>query len=108
MKKRSGVPVSVLDRDFIDNQTAGFAEFAAAISLTESWDEIVEKSGIPRQQIRQAAEIMINSQHTITCWSMGLTQNKNAVSAIEEIVNMHLMRGQIAKPGAGVVPCTRT
>jgi len=35
---------------------------------------------------------------------MGLTQNKNAVSAIEEIVNMHLMRGQIGKPGAGLMP----
>jgi len=45
---------------------------------------------------------MINSERTITCWSMGLTQN--AVSAIEEIVNMHLMRGQIGKPGAGLMP----
>jgi len=42
----------------------------------------------------------MNSQRTITCWCMGLTQNKKAVSAIEEIVNLHLMRGQIGKPGA--------
>lgn len=96
-------PGQVIDHSFIDHQTAGFAEFAAAL-LSESWDEIVEGSGIPREQIRQAAEIMINSQRTITCWSMGLTQNKNAVSAIEEVVNMHLMRGQIAKPGAGLMP----
>ena len=96
-------PGQVLDRSFIDDHTAGFAEFAAALKA-ESWDEIVEGSGIPREQIRQAAEIMMNSQRTITCWSMGVTQNKNAVSAIEEIVNMHLMRGQIGKPGAGVMP----
>ncbi len=96
-------PGQVLDRSFIDNQTAGFAEFAAALK-TVSWDDIVEGSGIPREQIRQAAEIMMNSERTISCWSMGLTQNKNAVSAIEEIVNMHLMRGQIGKPGAGVMP----
>ena len=96
-------PGQVLERDFIDNQTAGFEEFIKALK-GESWDEIVEKSGIPRQQIRQAAEIMMSSERTITCWSMGLTQNKNAVSAIEEIVNMHLMRGQIGKPGAGVMP----
>ena len=96
-------PGKVLDRSFIDNHTSGFEEFVAAL-LAESWDEIVAESGIPRQQIRQAAEIMMNSDRTITCWSMGLTQNKNAVSAIEEIVNMHLMRGQIGKPGAGVCP----
>jgi molybdopterin-dependent oxidoreductase alpha subunit len=35
---------------------------------------------------------------------MGLTQNKKAVSAIAEIVNLHLMRGQIGKPGAGLMP----
>lgn len=96
-------PGQVLDRSFIDNHTAGFAEFASALKA-ESWDEIVEGSGIPREPIRQAAEIMMNSERTITCWCMGLTQNKNAVSAIEEIVNMHLMRGQIAKPGAGLMP----
>jgi len=96
-------PGQILDRSFIEDHTAGFAEFAADIKA-ESWDEIVEKSGIGREQIRQAAEIMIKSNRTITCWSMGLTQNKEAVGAIEEIVNMHLMRGQIGKPGAGLMP----
>ena len=96
-------PGEVLNRSFIDNETAGFAEFVADLKA-ESWDDIVEGSGIPREQIRQAAEIMMNSERTITCWCMGVTQNKNAVGAIEEIVNMHLMRGQIGKPGAGVMP----
>jgi molybdopterin-dependent oxidoreductase alpha subunit len=35
---------------------------------------------------------------------MGLTQHKNAVGTIQEIVNLHLMRGQIGKPGAGLCP----
>lgn len=96
-------PGQILDHSFINNQTAGFAEFVAALKA-ESWDEIVEGSGIQREQIQQAAEIMIKSRRTISCWSMGVTQNKYAVSAIEEIVNMHLMRGQIGKPGAGVCP----
>jgi molybdopterin-dependent oxidoreductase alpha subunit len=96
-------PGKVLDRNFIDNHTAGYQEFIADIKA-ESWDTIIESSGLERAQIRQAAKIMMNSQHTITCWCMGLTQNKNAVAAIEEIVNMHLMRGQIGKPGAGLMP----
>ncbi len=96
-------PGQVLDRDFIDNHTAGYKEFVADLKA-ESWDKIVESSGIEREQIRQAAQIMMSSQRTITCWCMGLTQNKNAVGAIEEIVNMHLMRGQIGKPGAGLCP----
>jgi molybdopterin-dependent oxidoreductase alpha subunit len=35
---------------------------------------------------------------------MGLTQHKNAVANIQEIVNLLLLRGQIGKPGAGVCP----
>jgi molybdopterin-dependent oxidoreductase alpha subunit len=35
---------------------------------------------------------------------MGLTQHKNAVANIQEIVNLLLLRGQIGKPGAGACP----
>ncbi|MGH9914143.1 MAG: FdhF/YdeP family oxidoreductase, partial [Pyrinomonadaceae bacterium] len=96
-------PGQVLDHKFIKDKTANFAEFAAAIRATE-WDEIIEGSGVSRAQIQQAAEIMTESNRTICCWAMGLTQHKNAVGTIQEIVNMLLMRGQIAKPGAGVCP----
>jgi len=57
LKQRSAV--QVLDRNFIDKHTAGFTEFAAALKAV-SWDEIVEGSGIEREQIRQAAGIMMN------------------------------------------------
>ena len=35
---------------------------------------------------------------------MGLTQHKNAVANIQEIVNLMLLRGQLGKPGAGLCP----
>ena len=38
---------------------------------------------------------------------MGLTQHKNAVANIQEIVNLMLLRGQIGKPGAGLCPGAR-
>jgi molybdopterin-dependent oxidoreductase alpha subunit len=96
-------PGTVLDHKFIQETTNGFEEFAEALREV-SWDEIIDQSGINRDQIRQAAEIMIRSQRTIFCWAMGLTQHKNAVANIQEIVNLLLMRGQIGKPGAGACP----
>lgn len=96
-------PGEVLDRRFIGEQTAGFEEFARALRAA-SWEEIVEGSGIERPQIREAAQVMIQSKRTICCWAMGLTQHKNAVANIQEIVNMLLLRGQLGKPGAGVCP----
>jgi molybdopterin-dependent oxidoreductase alpha subunit len=96
-------PGTVLDKNFIEESCANFPEFARALKQV-SWDEIIEGSGVPREQIKEAARIMIGSRRTIACWAMGLTQHKNAVATIQEIVNMLLMRGQIGKPGAGVCP----
>ena len=92
-----------LDRDFIDNYTDGFESFVSALQAV-SWDEIVEQSGVARELIEQAAQIFVESERTIFCWAMGLTQHRNAVANIQEIVNLMLMRGQVGKPGAGVCP----
>lgn len=96
-------PGEVLDKKFIAEKTNGFESFAAALREV-SWDELIEQSGISREQMREAAEIMMRSERTIFCWAMGLTQHKNAVANIQEIVNLLLMRGQIGKPGAGACP----
>jgi molybdopterin-dependent oxidoreductase alpha subunit len=93
----------VLDRQFIADKTAGFDAFVADLHAT-SWDEIVEQSGVPRDLIRQAAEIAARCQRMITCWAMGLTQHKNGVANVQTIANFNLMRGQIGRPGAGVCP----
>ncbi|HYO62640.1 MAG TPA: FdhF/YdeP family oxidoreductase, partial [Pyrinomonadaceae bacterium] len=96
-------PGRVLDHDFMREKTAGFDEFAAALRQV-SWDELVEGSGVSREQMREAARVFVESNRTICCWAMGLTQHKNAVSNIQEIVNLLLLRGQIGRPGAGPCP----
>jgi molybdopterin-dependent oxidoreductase alpha subunit len=96
-------PGEILDQEFIGEHTEGFDSFAQALKEV-GWDEIVEESGISRSQVREAAEIMMASKRTIICWAMGLTQHKNAVANIQEIVNLLLLRGQIGKPGAGACP----
>src|SRR6185295_18761777 len=96
-------PGKVLDQQFIDNYTNGFSELRSALDQV-SWDAIVGQSGAPRDQIEAAARIFIESDRTIFCWAMGLTQHKNAVANIQEIVNLMLLRGQIGKPGAGLCP----
>jgi molybdopterin-dependent oxidoreductase alpha subunit len=92
-----------IDRDFIAQYTIGFEEFASALQDV-SWADIVEQSGVAKEEIEQAARIFVESERTIFCWAMGLTQHRNAVSNIQEIVNLMLLRGQVGKPGAGLCP----
>lgn len=101
--REAASPGSVVDQTFIAEHTDGFAAWQADIEAA-SWDEIVEQSGIERDEIERVAEVYCRSKATIICWAMGLTQHKNAVDNIEEIVNLLLMRGNFGKPGAGACP----
>lgn len=93
----------VIDRHFISEYTAGFEEFKTELAKV-SWDEIVEQSGVAREEIESAARVFIESERTIFCWAMGLTQHRNAVANIQEIVNLMLLRGQVGMKGAGLCP----
>lgn len=96
-------PGAALDRQFVDQYTTGFEEFAAHVCATP-WDQILEISGLTREQIRTAAEIAMRAKRIICCWAMGLTQHKNAVATIQEVMNFLLLGGNIGKRGAGPCP----
>src|SRR5436190_430725 len=96
-------PGAALDRQFIDQYTTGFEEFAAHVCATP-WDQILEISGLTREQIRTAAKIAMRAKRIICCWAMGLTQHKNAVATIQEVMNFLLLGGNIGKRGAGPCP----
>ena len=48
--------------------------------------------------------MVLDADRIIVCWAMGLTQHRNAVPTIREIVNLLLLRGSIGRQGAGVCP----
>src|SRR6266571_790488 len=96
-------PGEVLDHNFINKHTTGFGEFKEALRKVHIGD-ILDQSGISKVKIEDATRIFIESERVIFCWAMGLTQHKNAVANIQEIVNLMLLRGQLGKPGSGLCP----
>jgi molybdopterin-dependent oxidoreductase alpha subunit len=96
-------PGQVLDQEFIKGHTTGFEEFRTALNKAH-WGEILDQSGVSKVKIEDAARVFIESERVIFCWAMGLTQHKNAVANIQEIVNLMLLRGQLGQPGAGLCP----
>ena len=96
-------PGTVFDHAFIRDHTRGYEALVADLRAA-NWDEIVESSGVPQDQICAAAEIAIRARATICCWAMGLTQQPEAVATIQQIVNFLLLRGSLGRPGAGVCP----
>lgn len=95
---------SVLDRHFLREHTAGFDDYVGVLREA-SFSELERLSGISESDIRAlAARIAEGKKRLITCWAMGLTQHKNAVDTLREVVNMHLLIGAIGREGAGFCP----
>ncbi len=92
-----------LDNDFIQNSTYGYEDYKKLV-LDTDLDEISKITGINKDEIIQVSKKISESKSTIVCWAMGITQHKNSVATIQEIVNFLLLGGNIGKPGAGVCP----
>jgi molybdopterin-dependent oxidoreductase alpha subunit len=92
-----------VDKSFVDEFTTGFADYAGACA-TIDWDDVLDATGLTREEIEATARAFAESDATIVCWAMGLTQRKDSVAAIQEIANVQLLRGMIGKPGAGLCP----
>ncbi|MBK7705096.1 MAG: FdhF/YdeP family oxidoreductase [Acidobacteria bacterium] len=100
-EKRS--PAPLLDYDFINSKTEGFQDFVAGIESVD-WETIVAQSGLSIAQIEATAEAFLDAERVVTCWAMGVTQHKQAVAAVQEIANLHFLRGQIGRQDTGLCP----
>ena len=96
-------PTPIFDHQFIEDKTEGFQDFIANLQTIE-WETITRQSGLTKEQIEEAAEMYAGAKRVITCWAMGITQHKHAVATIRDIANLHLLRGQIGRQGAGLCP----
>ena len=103
LKEEQKHPRTVFDHDFIEKNTEGFNSFKDHLQKQDI-SELLRSSGIDLVQVQETAAILKDKKKIIACWAMGLTQHKNAVDTIKEIVNLLLLKGSIGKPGAGTCP----
>jgi molybdopterin-dependent oxidoreductase alpha subunit len=96
-------PGNVLDHEFIQKHTTGYETLKAHVSKY-TMSELIEACGISMEQIEATVDVLKSRKKIIACWAMGLTQHKNAVDTIKEVVNLLLIKGSIGKPGAGTCP----
>lgn len=96
-------PNSVFDHDFINEKTYGVEDLLDDLN-TYSIAYLLPQTGLSLKEIKQAANLIIKREKIIICWAMGITQHKNSVDNIREIVNMLLLKGSIGKKGAGTCP----
>ncbi|MCF2971863.1 nitrate reductase [Synechococcus sp. Nb3U1] len=89
-----------IDAPFIEDCTQGFAQYAALLSSYEP-ETVAQRCGISPEDLIQAAKLWQGSQKILSLWSMGLNQSSEGTAKISSLINLHLMTGQIGKPGMG-------
>ncbi|MEU0485799.1 FdhF/YdeP family oxidoreductase [Streptosporangium sp. NPDC006013] len=103
LEAEEAAPGTVIDRDFVEAHTHGFGEWAEDLRSLD-WAEVEEATGLDRPAIEEAVREVLGAKSVIVCWAMGLTQHKNSVATIREVVNFLLLRGNVGRAGAGVCP----
>lgn len=89
-----------LDFHFVDECTQGFPDYAEVVRHYEP-EIVAERCGIRVVDLEQAARYWADSQRVLSLWSMGLNQSAEGTAKVRTLINLHLMTGNIGKPGAG-------
>lgn len=89
-----------LDADFIEDATSGFGAYA---ELVQAWtpERVARLCGIAEEDLAAAAEIWANSRALLSLWSMGVNQSREGTATVGGLINLHLLTGQIGRPGSG-------
>jgi len=91
-----------VDAEFVDAHTVGFESLAAITAdATPEWAAAV--CGVPARDIRRAAEIFGAAERAVSTCSMGFYQSHQATAAACQVNNLHLLRGMLGRPGAGIL-----
>ncbi|WP_312234700.1 FdhF/YdeP family oxidoreductase, partial [Stutzerimonas nitrititolerans] len=98
----AGTP-RVLDADFIAQHTHGFEAFEQRVR-GYAWPVLERRSGLSRAAMEAAATAYAGCQRVIVAYGMGITQHRHGVEAVQMLVNLLLLRGNMGKEGAGILP----
>ncbi|WP_336516397.1 molybdopterin-dependent oxidoreductase [Pollutibacter soli] len=89
-----------VDATFIKEHTEGFETFRAVV-FEKTIEEAAVICGVSPSDIRTAAHLIGASEKFVSMWTMGLNQSVVGVQKNLSLINLHLITGQIGKPGAG-------
>jgi len=89
-----------VDAQFVKAHTNGFAEYSQFLKQ-QAMPELCGLAGLSRQQLAQVADLIGRARGFLSFYCMGLNQSTVGMWKNNCLINLHLLTGQIGKPGAG-------
>ena len=90
-------------RAFIERATSGFEAYREAI-LATPLEASAAACGVAPELIRRAARDYARADRAQLCWTLGITEHRNAVDNVLALINLSLLTGHVGRWGSGVNP----
>jgi ferredoxin-nitrate reductase len=91
-----------IDQAYIGEHTRGF-EALASIVANYPPTRVAEICGVEARDVEAAAEIFGTASAAVSTVLQGFYQSHQATAASVAVNNMHLVRGMLGRPGAGIL-----
>ena len=92
-----------VDHAFVDSATEHWDDIRAHVDEI-TWTQLVDASGIPKDQIDSAVDMIVAAPSAIFMWAMGLTHHAHGTDNVRALGNIALARGFLGRPGSGLMP----
>lgn len=93
----------LLDRKFLNEFCSNVDETIAHLNSLD--DAALERgSGVSQREVKKIVDYVEKAETVVLAWTLGVTQHRNAVATIQEMMNFLLLTGNYGKPGAGSAP----
>ncbi|MCG1030088.1 FdhF/YdeP family oxidoreductase [Virgibacillus halodenitrificans] len=96
-------PHAAINHEFVKEHVNGYEELKTKVE-EQSWEAIVNSSGVERTRIIELAELLAKSKNAVYAWALGLTMHSFATDNISQVANLALLRGHLGRKHSGLMP----
>ncbi|MFK3959752.1 FdhF/YdeP family oxidoreductase [Pseudalkalibacillus hwajinpoensis] len=94
---------SAINHEFVQEHVNGYEELRNNVE-DQTWEHIVNSSGISKERIVELSELLANSKNAVFAWALGLTMHSFATDNISQVANLALLRGYLGRQNSGLMP----
>jgi ferredoxin-nitrate reductase len=91
-----------IDREYVEAHTVGLDALEQTVDPYTP-ERAAEICGVPADGIREAARLLGTCERLLSTVLQGFYQSSQATAAACQVNNVHLLRGMLGRPGAGVL-----
>ncbi|MBE7638559.1 formate dehydrogenase subunit alpha [Sneathiella sp. P13V-1] len=97
------VEEELVDQQYVAENTTNFEELKLHLSGF-SPEEMEKVTGVPSDEVKDAARLFANAKAGMIFWGMGISQHVHGTDNSRCLISLALLTGNVGRPGTGLHP----